>query len=477
MKRIHRLFYPPAWSIAAKVSAALLAAALIPMSFNAYYNLQESIEGAVESEYRQMELLSTSIASRLDQLIINLQPVVVQVSTEPSVVSFLSLTATEQQKGNNVAIQQTLDNIFRSNPDYDAVYVMNQKGRCLAASDPTFIGQNYSFWEYFQAAIQGNPYVSSILIGTTSSRPGIYFSHPVRSEEGKIIGVAVLKIQGDQIWTIVNTMQGDSQSSPFLVDRLGVIIAHQDPSLLYHSLTPLSKKTQQQIAKDRRYGQQQIESLNLPKLAAAMVRAEATGHASYYSPADEQTQQMVGFTPLSEQPWVLGVYKPKSQFVSSLITMIWRQSRSLILVGAIAIILALLLAQSIARPIRELTEVSQALEKDSFAYDKLTKFARSRDDIGQLMRVFINMAREIEVREQKLKQQVVQLNFEIDEVKKERQVAAVTGTEYFQQLKQKAQRLRKRSPVSRHNEAEYYQQLQQKAQRIKAVRSRGAEKN
>ena len=81
------------------------------------------------------------------------------------------------------------------------------------------------------------------------------------------------------------------------------------------------------------------------------------------------------------------------------------------------------------------------------------------------------MTHQIKMREQKLKQQVVQLNFEIDEAKKERQVAAVTGTEYFQQLQQKAQRLRKRSPVARNNEAEYYQQLHQKAQQLKSHKS------
>ena len=77
------------------------------------------------------------------------------------------------------------------------------------------------------------------------------------------------------------------------------------------------------------------------------------------------------------------------------------------------------------------------------------------------------MAHRVKVKEQRLKQRVVKLNFEIDEVKRERQVAAVTGTEYFHQLQQKAQRLRNRSPAGRNIEAEYYQQIKQKAQRMK----------
>ena len=90
MKRIRRLFYPPAWSIAAKVSAALLAAALIPMSFNAVYNLQRGLKSAEESEYRRLELLATSAASRLDQLIVDVRQTVVQVASDSSAIAFLS---------------------------------------------------------------------------------------------------------------------------------------------------------------------------------------------------------------------------------------------------------------------------------------------------------------------------------------------------------------------------------------------------
>lgn len=72
-----------------------------------------------------------------------------------------------------------------------------------------------------------------------------------------------------------------------------------------HSLTDLPPQTQKQIATDRRYGLDRIKSLNMPRLARAMVRAKEPGYTSYYSPI-EQTRQIVGFAPLDVQPWVLG---------------------------------------------------------------------------------------------------------------------------------------------------------------------------
>jgi two-component system, cell cycle response regulator len=52
------------------------------------------------------------------------------------------------------------------------------------------------------------------------------------------------------------------------------------------------------------------------------------------------------------------------------------------------------------------------------------------------------MAREVAAREDRLKQQVQALPIEIDHTRKSRAVDEVVGTEYFQQLQQRAMHLR-----------------------------------
>jgi hypothetical protein len=69
---------------------------------------------------------------------------------------------------------------------------------------------------------------------------------------------------------------------------------------------------------------------------------------------------------------------------------------------------------------------------------------RRRDELGHLARVFQRMALEVYAREQRLRRELQQLRIEIDEVKKERQVAEITETEYFQGLRAKAQSFRAR---------------------------------
>ena len=90
----------------------------------------------------------------------------------------------------------------------------------------------------------------------------------------------------------------------------------------------------------------------------------------------------------------------------------------------------------------KVTSAAAALEAGIYEPESLDEVAERRDALGQLARIFRRMVREVYNREQRLKQEVAELRIEIDEVKKARQVAEVTETDYFQDLRQKAHNLR-----------------------------------
>ena len=69
----------------------------------------------------------------------------------------------------------------------------------------------------------------------------------------------------------------------------------------------------------------------------------------------------------------------------------------------------------------------------------------SEDEIAHLARVFRQMALRVWEREQRLRQEVQYLRIEIDEAKKVKQVAEITETEYFQQLRKHAAEMRERA--------------------------------
>ncbi len=147
----------------------------------------------------------------------------------------------------------------------------------------------------------------------------------------------------------------------------------------------------------------------------------------------------------------------------------------MLVVGGITAIVALLLARSIARPIRALTDAAQALEQGDFNPQRLALVSRTQDDIGRLVRVFLHMAEQVRAREQKLKQQVIALRIEIDETKRVSQVAEITENEHFQQLQKKIQKLREQAVSSGETPDEYFQRLQSKVQSLKERSRLGAE--
>jgi len=95
--------------------------------------------------------------------------------------------------------------------------------------------------------------------------------------------------------------------------------------------------------------------------------------------------------------------------------------------------------------VNHVIEAAAAVEEGKFQCDSLNPVAGRDDALGQLARVFQKMARQVYAREQSLRQQLQELRVEIDEVKKARQVAEITETEYFRDLCAKAQQLRQRS--------------------------------
>lgn len=120
-----------------------------------------------------------------------------------------------------------------------------------------------------------------------------------------------------------------------------------------------------------------------------------------------------------------------------------------VLVAACVLVAGLLASAVLTRwvtgPVARLTAAAAAVEAETFEAERLAEVAGRSDELGTLARVFQRMAGEVQARAERLRRQVQELLIEIDEVKKERQVAEITETAYFQQLQEKARRLRAKS--------------------------------
>ena len=137
-------------------------------------------------------------------------------------------------------------------------------------------------------------------------------------------------------------------------------------------------------------------------------------------------------------------------FNAEYVAEVQRQIRQAILVAGILYALISLLfvygfSALLTRPIRALTAVAQEIGEGDYEQD-LTPLSdtRVKDEITTLASVFDAMVEKVAQREANLKQKVASLQIMIDEGKRDEQVGELTESDFFQDLKQKAEDLRKR---------------------------------
>jgi len=386
-----RLFKPRSWPISVKLSVTLLLTALLPMILTAYYNLQGSVASISETELRNLKQLSTATANRVDQLIDDMRFLTNYLGSEKDIIELVN--------GNNekavVSVQGKLQRLITADNKLELLLVMDNKGNVLSAPASKFIGRNYDYREYFQAAIQGRVYVSNIIVGDVTQLPGLFFSGPVLGDSGRVEGVVVVKISGSTVSDIID----ESNIAPltaYLVDADGVLIHHPDNNLLYKSLKPLPAKTLNRIVKNKQFLLNNIESIDIPTLADAMIGARNPGTVSYLSPLSGEVE-ITGYSPLKGHRWVVGVSTPQSSFAAPLNKQFRNVIYSVVAVGFIFTIIALLFSRTFIRPIHQLMQAANHVREGNYEDSEVP--INREDEFGILTRTFNQMVAGIRERE------------------------------------------------------------------------------
>jgi methyl-accepting chemotaxis protein len=111
----------------------------------------------------------------------------------------------------------------------------------------------------------------------------------------------------------------------------------------------------------------------------------APGNISYRSTISGH-EEHAGFAPVPGHDWVVGVSEPRAQFEAPLRKLYANMLYSVALAGFVFLLLAVLFARSIVRPIAQLTEAANALKEGD--YERANIKVTSTDEIGRLARTF-----------------------------------------------------------------------------------------
>jgi HAMP domain-containing protein len=399
---------PGSWPIAVKMTFAMVATALLPMTITAYYNLQGTSQHVAAVELRNLEQLAQSTAGRVAQLLADSRNLADYVGTDDDFVAYLSKPTAE----GTAAILAKLRGLANANRDIQFTMVMDLAGTAIAATDPAVMGKNFKFREYFKQAMEGRPHMTGIVVGAVAGAAGFFYSRPVFDARNNVIGAVVMRIKAEPVGKILAGAQVGLDRIPFLVDGDGVIVWHPEEKLMFRSLGPLSEEAQVRIADDQRFRRPRIESVNQQRLATAMVNAAQRGHATYFSSVS-QREEIAGFAPVPGHDWVVGVSESRDYFAAPLDRLFQNVLVSMGIVGGIFLVLALLFARSIVRPLEQLNSAAHALKSGD--YDRATVAVKTGDEVGQLARTFNVMIDVLRQRErERARNRAVSLGYEKD---------------------------------------------------------------
>jgi serine/threonine protein kinase/HAMP domain-containing protein len=373
--------HPASWPMVVKMAAAMVFAALLPMLITAYYNLSGSVEAVSASELRNLKRMADSTAGRVSQLITDNENLAKFLATEEDLIDYLKHPDSARKQ----EAEAKLGVLVRTNPGVQLISLVNADGLAVISSEPGIVGMDFKSREYFRQAAGGRPFQTGIIVGAIAGERGMYYANPVVDEHNEVIGVLVMRIEAATFGTILAAATSGTGRVPLMIDGDGVLIHYPDPSKLHRSLDELSASTQQRIAADQRFSQPHIDSLRMPVLARSLVGAKQPGSISYISTLSG-TEEHAGYAPVPGQDWVVALTESRETFEAPLQHLFSNVLRSVALVGLLFMVVAVLFARSIVRPIAYLTQAANALKDGD--YERATIVVTSNDEIGRLARTF-----------------------------------------------------------------------------------------
>ena len=171
-----------------------------------------------------------------------------------------------------------------------AIYLLDAKGVARAASNwrlPTsFVGEDYSFRPYFIRAMASGD-AEFFALGTVSGRPGLYLARRMSSASGRVVGVAVVKVEFDELEA---DWRGSGEPA-YVADQSGVILITSVPEWRFRTVAPMTNSQRREALTGQTLGHDALAPLSFrtPADRPTLVNASVGGPAQDWMAASSQT--------------------------------------------------------------------------------------------------------------------------------------------------------------------------------------------
>ncbi|MCK4822339.1 response regulator [bacterium] len=334
--------------------------------------------------YNHLETTAQSRALHVETFLKTEKEAIKQLSESIVIERFLSANKNDQdynEKRNGV--MRRLERTVKIEEYTYDIFVLNKNGIIIASSDKEDIGRDKHNDPYFLSGKQG-AFIKDAYISSHKNRKIIAFSAPILNKENtNLLGVVVARISTEELSKITTNRTGLGETGEiYLINKDGYMIT---PSRFIDDIF-LKQKVDTENARNC-FKDVELFSVEEHEHEAVLCKNYLGGNV------------LGVHAHIHEMNWgLLAEISEKEAFAP-----IARLTHTMVLILVVlfvgAIILALLISETITKPIIELHHGTEQIIKGNLDYRVGTK---SKDEIGQLSRVFDKMALNLKKSRQKL---------------------------------------------------------------------------
>lgn len=267
------------------------------------------------------------------------------------------------KKANNILAKS-----FQGTKGNDSFIVTDMQGIIVASTDDYTIGQSRADREYFIEAMKGNNFISDAFVSESSGKQLVAFSHPIKDENDKVIGVYASTVH-----------------SKFLIDKLGNIkinkkgkieISSRGGTVLYNSVdeTRVGKKVDDP----------ELEGIMKQTALEEIIQGDV-----------ELASDYVRYNIIPNADWTVSIIDSYSDIKRPINAMFSQMIMITIVAIAVAIGAGIVLSRNITNPILKLTQLFKQLASGDLTVTASGKYDSEFKDLADSFNSMVRQNNEL----------------------------------------------------------------------------------
>ncbi|HUH96668.1 MAG TPA: GAF domain-containing protein [Anaerolineales bacterium] len=388
--------YSPSYPMFAKLLLVILLVTLIPIAAVSYIATRTTAQTVTDAASEALKGAASQTQQTLDTFIQDQKDQVGAQAQLKIMADFLgqspaarTLSPVQAELNADLRVLNNLDPVYIT-----SVALLDRNGMDVADTDAAEVGQSRSDRDYYQKVLTGTQsYASPIEFSETTGNESLYFSAPVRTADGNLLGVLRVRYSSDVVEQALYTaVVNFAHPGTFAVlyDENNIrLVDTSDSDLNLKSVVPLpaDKLAQLQAASRLPSGAAAELSSNQPDVQEALANVEARPIFSAHISGSKGLEQAAGIR-LRNQPWTVVFAEPNDFFLAPVQTQTRNSLVLALIVAGLVSLVAFFVSRLLSRPIVQLTRVAQQIAGgDLNAQAPVT----STDEIGTLAGAFNTM--------------------------------------------------------------------------------------